>query len=236
MHEEGTPQMTEIAGTNIDVCRRVGLVHLICASVSLVYCVIELFLNGSASFLLFGYFLATGLLLYKGNLRAAQITAFLAAVWTAISAGVLLALLWQFPLDFILAGFKFHTATAASVAAVELGMLAVSAWSYRTLRHPGIRAALEDEMIVSNAFFRRPSLGFIAGGLFVLMVFAWVQSTFPDDIDDRARIEASKQLGEGYRYQVIHINLWGQRHRNVNARVVAYNDDEMKTVAVSWSD
>lgn len=178
-----------------------------------------------------------GILLCRGSLRAARVVALFAAFFLSGFLGVPLLLLLIVPPDLIWTYVRLRPLMVVETCLALAFILVLSAWVYRRLTAPAVLAAMDEQHIEYRRFTRRPSIGFIAGVVLVLALLAAGTVVLRGAAAERARAEARREVGEGYRLYVSSVSWFTSGGKTtVEATVTAYNRDEIRTVEVSWEE
>jgi hypothetical protein len=222
---------------HIAILRKVGLVLVILGLIDigfLIYCIASR-TSYSSSFNIFA--VIAGIFLLKGSLRAAKIVSWFAAFLISAFIGIVLIIPLFFPLDLIAAYLKLHTAFVTLGLAVGIVIIALLIWVYRSLTSPPVRNAMEQKGINTRSSWGRPSRGFWAGGCLVVFLFIFLSLLSHGKTAEEAKQRASAQIGPGYAFHVSSINISSNsRGKFVHAVVTAYNDKEIKSIAIEWSE
>ncbi|MFB3883313.1 MAG: hypothetical protein ACE149_18760 [Armatimonadota bacterium] len=182
--------------------------------------------------------LIAGILLLRGSLRSARVVAWGSAFLVAASAAGMLADLLLVPLDLTLTRF-WHAPLIPLLghAAYAVAMFWLLLWVYRKLTSPPLLAAMDSQQINYRRFTRRPSTGFIAGVVVLLIATPLVARGLRGPTADRALAEVRGRVGGEYKCCVTSLyKKWSLGHTHVNAVVTIYNDHEIRDVPVSWEE
>jgi hypothetical protein len=219
------------------ILRRVGLALVILGCIDIgfiVYCIASQ-TSYVSSFNIFA--VVAGIFLLKGNLRAAQIVSWFAALLISACIGMLLLSPFLFPPGLIAAYLKLYTAFFLLGLAAGIVIIALLVWVYRSLTTPPVLNAMEQKGIVSRALWRRPSRGFWIGGCLAVLLFVFVFLLGHGETAEEARQRAAAQVGPGYAFHVTSINISSSSSgKYVRAVVTAYNDREIKRIEIKWSE
>ena len=178
-----------------------------------------------------------GIFLLRGSLRAAQIVSWFAALLISAFIGMLVFSPLLFPPGLIAAYLKLRTAFVLPGLAAGIVIIALLVWVYRSLTAAPVVNAMEQKGIVSRALWRRPSTGFWVGGCLAVLLVVFVSLLGHGETAEEAKQRAAAQLGPGYNFHVTSITVSpSSSGRYVRAVVTAYNDTEIKRIAIEWSE
>jgi hypothetical protein len=179
-----------------------------------------------------------GILLLRGSLRSARVIAWGSAFLVSASAAGMLADLLVMPLDLTWTRF-LHSPLIPLLghAAYTVAMFWLLLWVYKKLTSPPLLAAMDSQQINCRRWTRRPSTGFIAGALVLLVATPLVARGLRGPTANRALAEVRSRVGGEYKCRVTSLyKKWSFGHTQVNAVVTVYNDHEIKDVPVSWEE
>jgi len=211
------------------ILKKVGRVVVIVGLLDIsfmVYCFVNK-ISYSSSFNIFA--VIAGIYLIKGSLRAAAVVRFFAAFMLACFAGMMLLLPFIEPFGLLLTRIKLAPANAALSFALVALVVAFVYWVYSQLSKEEIQTARQ-------AAGLKPMRSKIGSGLgIVLVIVLGIALYFVQNGSDgdRAVELARKQYGDSYKYHVQQMT-WSGNH--VWAQVVAYSDNEIRTVKVEWTN
>jgi len=176
-----------------------------------------------------------GIYLRRGNLRGARVVALFSAFYLSGFVGVLVITPLIVPSALITLTVRLYPFLMVGSLLLVVGVLAFLAWVYRRLTAPAILAAMDREHINCRRLHRRPSLGFVVGGLLALLLLILLRAAFAGEDAARARSEARGQLGPGYKYWVSSLSThFAGGQTTVDATVIAYSSREVREVKVKW--
>lgn len=172
------------------------------------------------------FLLIPGALLLRGSLRMAWWVAFFAAAIlgtalgyaaflpTLVSPTILLPVLNSYPM----------------AAGKWVLQLAITVWVFLKVTALPVRAA----SMRGRELPVKPFYGLIAGILVTAIGLGVLVAILRSEVGQRARVEAARQMGPGYRYLVLRV-MWHYPKGN-SARVIAYNSREASAFEVSWKE
>lgn len=224
------------------ILRKVGLVLIIVGVIDvgiMIYCIANK-ISYSSSFNIFA--VAAGIFLMRGSLKAARIVSWIAALFLGAFAVIMLFIPWLVPPDLIAAYLRLRTSHVAVSLAVYLLVIALLIWVYRTLTSAPIKDAMTQSGLMQKSFWQKPSRGFWVGGCIAIgtaiAVFMFLYLLNVSEIAGEAKRRAAVQFGSGYQFYVISLEIShpGKGGKRVWAEVIAYNDKDIKSVKVEWSE
>jgi len=199
----------------------------------MLYCIVQ-HVSYSSSFNIFA--IIAGIFLVCGNLKSARIIAKLIAMLIALLFGFLATVPFLFSVDLLRA--------YAHLAPDRIAML-ILPWTieillivlYNKLTAPPVLAAMDEAKINYQSFWRSPASGFWIGGIGAVLIAAMVIKLTTGTTADLAKQRVTTQLGDGYKLHVtsLHISA-GLDVKHIHAVVTAWNQKEIKDIAVDWSE
>ena len=200
----------------------------------MIYCIANQ-TSYSSSFNIFA--VIAGVFLLMGSLKAARIVSWFMAFFIAGFAGVLIVMPFLFPFDLLLAYAKQASLTAAAWLIFVPVLMALLIWIYRNLTSLAVLTAMDEAQIDHTSFWRKPARGFWFGGCLAIFLLVFMSLLMGGATASQAIQRAAAQVGAGYKLHVKSINMSsGYAGKHVNAVVTAYNDSEIKDIAVEWSE
>jgi hypothetical protein len=174
-----------------------------------------------------------GFYLLRGSLVAAS-----AVRWFAVfllSAACSLLVIWPFmqPIGLTVTQIRLNPLLATGAATFTLTLLAFLFWTQRQLGLPAVLAA----QVAAHRRVRSLRLPVALGtGLVVLLAFI-VPFVLGGSSGARAKLLAELQLGSSYQYHLSSLHYSsGSQGTAYRATVTAWNDQEIRTVPVQWSE
>lgn len=172
-----------------------------------------------------------GVLLRRGSLRTAWWVTFFSAMGLGVALLIPIILV-QVPRDLILTYVRLRLDPAVIGVVAVFAAVTFLVWTYRRLTAPAVRAAMEEHAVRCGRGFRRPSLGLAVGAVLVL---ALTLALSP--YREPAKKRAQAQLDDDYKYFAYGLRIsTGARAKTVSADIVAYNDDEIKQLTLTWNE
>jgi hypothetical protein len=198
----------------------------------MIYCIVHA-RSYSSSFNIFA--VIAGILLIRGGLRTANIAAFFSALMLSACLGIFLVFPLLMPWDLVLTHLRLYPYPLLRNFVLTISILAFLVWLYRRLTQPSVMVAIAERYPRWTSGWRRPRTGFFVGIILVAILATALSFVMHSTTADRAIAEAKQKVGEGYKFHVTHLNMISSRGTTrVGALVTAYNDKEIKTVAVTW--
>ena len=208
------------------VLQRVGVVLMVAGTLDIglmIFCIY----NGvryNSSLNIFA--VVAGFLLRRGSLQAARVVAWCAALeLTGFAAMLLLFFSFAGPLDYWLIVTRLNPGVVAVQCAFFIVSTALLAWTYANLRSAVVLQARRNSGLSTSP----PWVAILIGGVGLLVLGVFVAYLLTGDIPVRAIAAARGQYGDAYRYHVAAIH---SSNGVVRVDVVAFNNDEIKTVRV----
>ncbi len=178
-----------------------------------------------------------GILLYRGSLKTARVVAWFSAFMLASSIGILLFAPFMVPHDLILAYLNLYPLSFWGRIILGICFLIFLRWIYRSLTNPTTLGAMEDAKIDHLSFWRKPSTGFIVGGLLSIIMVVSLSLLLRGEMVDQAKARAQFKTGAGYKFVVTSLRASSSGGKTrVRSRLIAYNSNEIKQVEVDWEE
>jgi hypothetical protein len=218
---------------HLHILKRVGKVLITVGVLDIgvmIYCIAN-GISHSSSLNIFA--VIAGFFLIRGSLRAAAVVAWLAALFVVVVAGIPFASLLVQPLELSYLQFRLDPGVFTLTAIMWLFSLGLFYWVITELRSKPILSAQE------KAGKRAVSLPvpLTLGVLLLVILAVTVPMGLNSESGRLALAKAKEQLGPDYKYVVssIHV-ITSQQGKSVTATVTAYNNHEIRTVPVKWSE
>jgi len=207
--------------------RKAGVVLLVVGIIDMVfmaYAIANKF-NYASSFNIFA--VIVGILLLRGSTGTARVARWFSIFLVVAFVGVLVIVPLATPLDLLLTQWRLHTAQSFGSFAVGLAVIAMLIWVYRQL------STLESKKVLTEAGYKagRPTSAFVAAGILLVLAAGLSIGFLNGKTAQKAEALAEEQLGPKYSYHVSNMSMSGD---SGSARVVAYNDTEIKNNQVQW--
>jgi hypothetical protein len=174
-----------------------------------------------------------GFFLIRGSLVAASAVRWFAAF--LLSAVCSLLVIWPFlqPIGLTVTQIRLNTLSAAGTATFTLALLVFLFWTQRQLGLPTVLAA----QVAAHRRVRSMRIPVALGtGLVFLLAFI-VPFVLGGSSVARAKLLAEQQLGSSYQYHVSSLHYSSDSQGAAyKATVTAWNDQEIRTVLVQWSE
>ena len=198
--------------------------------VVMIYCIVAGY-SYSSSLNIFA--VVAGVFLLRGSLRAAAIVRWLSVFFLAASCTVVIA--WPFiqPLDLTLTQIRLHPAATAGTILFLAFVLALLLWVKNQLGQPLILAAQSAAGTKVHSVRITASVGIAM----VVVLAAIMPILLGSQSGLKAKSLAAQQLGASYQYHVssLSISTSGQG-TSVRATVTAWNEQEVRSVPLEWSE
>jgi len=216
----------------IKILKRTGIILIIIGVLDIVY-MIWCMMNGrsySSSFNIFA--VIGGVFLVRGSLKAARwISMFLSFTLSACLCGAV-TVPFMFPLGYWSAVFRNGVGATLSVL-FAIGMLVLLYWLRRELQNPEVVRA-QVEAGVPCAKTVQPIL---AGIGLMMAIVVFLTLLLRGETAREATQRAEQQLGGTYHYVVTSLYIQSNmKEKSVLAVVDAYNDSELKSVQIRWTE
>lgn len=178
-----------------------------------------------------------GAFLLNGSLRAARIVAASAAFFVPVLLGVIIALPILLPVELILTYLKIAPLSDVRLAIPFLLTGGLSAWIYRNLTSPPVKAGMDKAGMNYKSFWKNPALGLKIGSALGAILLAFLVFSLKGERGSRAIEEASKKMGSQYKYQVVSMGTRSSGEgTTVQAGVIAYDTKSIRYIDVAWKE
>ena len=222
--------------THHQTLKKVGIALIIvgCIDIALmIYCIINR-ISYSSSFNIFA--VIAGIFLFRGGLKTALFVSWFSAFMLCTLVGALLIMPIFIPFDLIITYLKLSPSIL--IKPVFFGILIFSflLWIYKSLTAPHIFKAMDENNINRKSRWKKPTTGFLAGGCLIILLAITVPFLIGGETVEQAKIRAQEEVGRGYKFTVSSINVqstFGGKTQ-IKAQVIAYNDEEIKHIPLSW--
>ena len=199
----------------------------------MVYCIANQ-TNYSSCFNIFA--VIAGIFLYRGGLKTAKVVSFFSAFFISSMGGLMIVFPLFIPPDLLFTYIRLEPIASICYLLFGILVLVFLVWLLRSLTSPTIAEAMDVKGINRKSFLLRPRSGFICGVLLLVILGGTIPLLLKGEAAEMAKIEAQKEVGNGYKFVVSSINMQsnfgGKTH--VNAVVTAYNDHEIKQVQIAF--
>ncbi len=177
---------------------------------------------------------AAGIFLLRGNLLAASAVRWFVVFLLASACSLLIVWPFMQPIGLTVTQIRLGgPLLAAASAAFTLALLAFLYWTQRQLGLPAVLAA----HTAAHRKVRRMGIPVALGVGLVVLLAAIVPSLLGGSSGSKAKSLAEHQLGVGYQYHVSSLNYSASSQGTFyRANVTAWNDREVRTVPVQWSE
>jgi len=175
--------------------------------------------------------------LFRGGVKGALFVSWMTAFGIAGSVGGLIAVLFTFPFGLILTYIKLEPVHGILISILLPAIMALNIWAYRTLTSPVIRAATEEALVNYRSSWLNPARGLWVGGCLGLIFAVSLPMLLRGATANEAKRKAAIELGDAYKYCVTSMSISSTNEKkHVQAVVTAYNSEEIKNIAVEWSE
>jgi len=203
---------------HIPILKRAGMVLVVLGTCDLLAIRSGLFLLGAAA----------GVGLLFGSLHIASLVRWLAAF--ALCALSVMMLAWPLmqPVDLTLAQLKLQPSILPSLITSAIWLILFH-WLVRTLGAPAVLAARR----AAGHKPRHMGLAAASGAALSVLMCITLSSLLHGEAADRARRAAERKFGPDYHYHVAALKVEGRR---VEGLVMAWNGNEIRSIAVAWQE
>jgi len=178
-----------------------------------------------------------GIFLVKGSLKAARLISFFVAFFIAAFLGMLIIAPFLIPFDLIRTYIRLKPTSALSFASVAFFVFLLLIWIYRMLTSRPVRAAMDERKLDYTSFWRKPARGFWIGVCLAAFLLVFVSFFLGGSTAEQAKQRAAAMIGSGYKFQVTSLSATSiGRNKHFRANVTAYNDEDIRTILVEWSE
>jgi hypothetical protein len=213
------------------ILKRVGVVLVVSGVVDIgwmVYCIIQGF-SYRSSFNLFA--VIAGILLMRGNLRAAVIIRWFGVFFVAASLTLFFTWPALRPMDPTLTAIRLHPMDSIAGAAFTIFVVALLYWCVRELGRDAVQAAT-NAAGVKRRSMRNPGL---LGVVLVIGLEVALHFFLGGESAQRAISMAEQQVGPGYQFVVSSLRISsGGGSESVSGVVTVWNDKEVREIPVQW--
>lgn len=217
----------------LPVLKRVGLVLLVIGLIDIgifIYCTAKSISYHS----IFNVFAAVaGILLIRGNLRAAETVLWFATFYLATFTSLLVAWPLLMPPGLALTEARLYPLWFSESSLFVIAVLVLLYWVIRQLRVESVLAA----RIRSGRKLRSSRQAAFTGVGLVAILGFFVSFSSNSARGTRAEATAAAQIGPGYKYHVTSIRVvTGRDGTDVSTVVTAWNNHEIRNVPVQWKE
>jgi hypothetical protein len=140
------------------------------------------------------------------------------------------------PIDLMTTYLRLYPMAFIAYSFIAIALIIFLIWVYKTLNSEVIFAAITQNNVDNKWLWRKPKNGFIFGGCLPVILAIIMSLSLFGETPEKAKIEAEKITGLGYKYSVTswNINSTFGGKTFYRANVTAYNDHEIKNVHVEW--
>jgi hypothetical protein len=218
------------------IMKKVGIALIAIGTVDvayMIYCIIHS-IGYSSSFNIFA--IIAGVYLYRGNLKSVRIISWFSAFLSSAFIGVMVLFPFFTPIDLMTTYIRLYPIAFIAYSFIAIALIIFLIWVYKTLNSEVILTAITQNNVDNKRLWRKPKNGFIFGGCLPVILAIIMSVSLFGETPEKAKIEAEKITGSGYKYSVTSWNInstfGGKTFYRVN--VTAYNDHEIKDVHVEW--
>lgn len=185
-------------------------------------------LDQSRPFTSHGLFIVVlGILLLKGSLRIVPIITWIAAFGISNFSTDLILLPFLHPVALWVTQFRLNPVELSLSILVKIIAIALCCWLYKQLRAASVVSA----SLRSGNSASTPKLAFMIGVAIAILLASLLHFTRSSAAGVQAVELARSQYGDNYKY---HLTAMSQSNGNVFARLIAYNENDIKPVWVEW--
>lgn len=216
----------------IDILRRCGWVLVAVGALDIAYmvwCIVNQ-VSYSSSFNVFA--LVGGILLIKGGLKTARWVAHLSTFMLTACGAALLVMPFMYPWRYWMAVFRHGSGLVVGLI-VTVAFFALLVWVWQQVMHPAVR----DAQLAAGLPPPRIKLAITAGVALPALIVTLLGFMFHGKSAHEAIRRAEQQLGGNYRYVVTNMQMSSNmEEKHVIAIVAAYNDTELKSIQLNWTE
>ncbi len=171
--------------------------------------------------------IAVGILLMRGNARTARVVRWMSGFLVISMMGALLILLAMTPTGLFVTQMKLDAVATLMPFITTLIVMILMAWVFWQLSGGAQLEAMSASGFRTGPPFTAAVFGVLISAVLVYLLVIMLGG----EQGDRARALAREQLGDGYAYHVTSMNIVNDSGQAI---VVAYNNNEVQYVQVSW--
>ncbi|MBB3225930.1 glucan phosphoethanolaminetransferase (alkaline phosphatase superfamily) [Luteibacter sp. Sphag1AF] len=223
----------------VAVLKRVGTVLIVLGAVDVAYFTYCIATGKSYSSGFNVFAILAGIFLWRGNLATARLVTWLAAFFLVLAIASVPVYLSIMPRDLVWLQFRLQfrfqpgdTLTSFVIAAL---IIALSVWVYLQLRSPVVIQARADAGKSTSA----PVSALVAAMALSSVMFFFLHALFGGESGKMAMELVRAQYGDQYRYAVQSVSTkksFDTNESSVTAVVFVYDDKEISTVNVNWTE
>lgn len=214
------------------ILKQVGIVLILTAilnTIFIIYLKVQTHRGSSYSFILNTLAIIGGVLLFRGDLKPVQEIRWVAAFLLSRFVSWLFILL---PLELLttelwLTQIRLSPVSFFIPLLIEIITGFAAFLVYTKLK---IISVVGEKVIASNSAYT-PKLAFILGFIYTMILVVFLQLILRGETGVKAIDIAQIQYGNDYKYHVRGIR-W--ENNQVQANLIAYNEDEIKPIVVKW--
>lgn len=196
----------------------------------MIYCITNS-ISYSSSLNIFA--VVAGFFLLRGSLRAASVVRWFAVFSLAGACALVLAWPFMQPFSLTLTQIRLNPLATLAFVALLVATLLLLFWVQRQLGKPPIVAAIQ----AAGGKVRDMRLPTAMGAAIVALLATVVPFALSGVSGNKAESMVQQQLGAGYQYHVSSLNVsTSGQGKYVRATVTAWNEREVRTVPVEWSE
>jgi hypothetical protein len=213
------------------ILKRVGIVVIMIGLADIgvmVYCIVNKISYSSS---LNVCAVVAGVLLVRGNLRAASTVRWFGVFLLSACIAVLFASPAIQPIDLTVTEMRLHPSAFVAGLASTAFMVALMFWVIKELGRESVKAA-SDSVGLKRRDMRVP----VALGIALVIGLGVTSNIFlTGESGERAKSMAEKQVGPGYKFHVrsMRISNAGQT-QSADGVVTAWNEKEIREIPVKW--
>lgn len=181
--------------------------------------------------------IVAGIFLIRGSLKAAQIVSWFAAFLLSGFVGILILMPFFVPIDLMVACVKLKTVPSLFFLFIAFFIFCLLIWIYRSLTSRTVPNIIKKQDIYSKSFWSKSSRGFWVGILFIITLGFTSFLFFHGGIAKEAKQRVAAQVGSGYKFYVSSMEVSSDsKGKHVEATIIAYNENEIKSIAMEWTE
>jgi hypothetical protein len=222
----------ETAGHS-QILKRAGVVLLVVGLLDIGVMIYRIANNISYSSSFNVFAVIAGVFLLRGSLRAASVVRWLSMFMLAALLTLILAWPSVQPWALTVTEVRLSPWSAGGAIAFAALVLGLLAWLYSQLGSAPLLAA----QVAAGRPNRDMRIPAVVGVGLVVVLAVFLSVFLGGESASKAKSIAARQLGDGYRYHVSSLNIqMNNRGKFVSGVVIAWNDKEVKNVAVRWEE
>lgn len=175
--------------------------------------------------------LASGVLVFRGSLRAALVVRWVACLALAAGTALLLCLPMMQPFSLTFTQLRLNQGPALDMVALGAAVLALLAWLVWQLGREPLRAARSQAGLPQRSLL----MPVLAGVAMVVALAIYLITMRVGATAHNAKMLAEQQVGPGYRFHISALRSSREsKGRSVVGVVIAWKEDDIQRIPVHW--